>query len=122
MSRTAAATAGATLALAVLTIVVATSQWRPTGPLVAVGVVLLAVPAAAGAGSLAALRLAGHDDAVATARLTAAAAPVMALFTQFAITAIASTRAPGLQQGLAIVLGGAGAAAIAARFTGVPER
>lgn len=122
LTRTPAATLGAGLAVAVLAAVLAASPWRPGGWATAAVVALVLLPASAGLGAAAGLRLGRHPHERTTAQLAAAGAPVLALFTQFGITALASTRAPGLQHLLALVLGGAGAAALAARFTGVEER
>ncbi|WP_370328412.1 hypothetical protein [Euzebya sp.] len=118
--RVASATAGGVLAAAALTAVLVWSPWRPTGFLVGLALIALAVPAVTAAGTWAGLRAVAGADAPGAARLAALGAPVTTVTALFCIQLAARQIPEGAQQAWAVVVGVAVAAALAARFTG-PE-
>ena len=105
------AAAGAAVGTTLLVGVLAASPVRPTGWWVALVILGVLLPAAAG------LRLIGGQRIAAVARLTAVGSPVMVVFLRFLVMAVFSTTAPGAQEGVAMVLGAASAAALAGRYT-----
>ena len=111
------AAAGAAVGTTLLVGVLAASPVRPTGWWVALVILGVLLPAAAAAGAAAGLRVIGGERIAAVARLTAVGSPVMAVFLRFFVMAVFSTTAPGAQEGVAMILGAASAAALAGRYT-----
>ncbi|HUG83267.1 MAG TPA: hypothetical protein VMM13_01815 [Euzebya sp.] len=116
--RVGAAAVGAGLASAVLVALLVTAAWRPTGTLLALGLLGVLVPAVAAGGVVSALRLAHAGEVAQVARLTALGTPVLVLVALFGVHAVAVDARPGAQQAAALVSGATVAAALAARFTG----
>ncbi len=115
--RLSGAAAGGAVGTAILVGVLAASPVRPDAWWVALLVVGMLLPAAAAGGAAAGLRLVRGHRVAAVARLTAVGTPVMAIFLRFAVMAVFSTSAPGVQEGVSMVLGAAAAAALAGRYT-----
>lgn len=117
-TRVGLAAAGGGGGAGLLMLLVAVSPWRPGGLLVALAVAVVAAPLATAAGVAGMLRLAAQPGVRDAARVAALGMPWLLLLWLFALLASGVTDA-GVQQGAAVVLSGASAAALAARFAGV---